>query len=56
MIRSIVDVAVLVSKATKSAEWYRDKLGFEIRSLGNGGSKVGPNAAFCGKCGAVLNR
>lgn len=32
MIRSLLKVAVVVSNATKSAEWYRDKLGFEIRS------------------------
>jgi len=32
MIQSIIDVAVVVSKAEKSAEWYRDKLGLEIRA------------------------
>jgi catechol 2,3-dioxygenase-like lactoylglutathione lyase family enzyme len=28
---SILDVAVVVSNATKSAEWYREKLGLEVR-------------------------
>ena len=32
MIQSIIDVAIVVSKAEKSADWYRDKLGLEIRS------------------------
>jgi len=32
MIQSIIDVAIVVTKAEKSAEWYRDKLGLEIRS------------------------
>ena len=32
MIQSIIDVAIVVSKAGKSAEWYRDMLGLEIRS------------------------
>jgi catechol 2,3-dioxygenase-like lactoylglutathione lyase family enzyme len=31
MIKSIIDVAVVVSDANKSAEWYRDKVGLEIR-------------------------
>ena len=31
MFKSIVDVAVVVSDANKSADWYREKLGFEIR-------------------------
>jgi catechol 2,3-dioxygenase-like lactoylglutathione lyase family enzyme len=31
MIKSIVDVAVVVSNAKNSAEWYRDKLGLEVR-------------------------
>ncbi len=32
MIKSIIDVAVVVSSGKKSAEWYKDKLGFEIRT------------------------
>ena len=32
MIKSIVDVAVVVSNASKSAEWYKEKLGLEIRA------------------------
>ncbi len=31
MIKSIMDVAVVVSDAKKSAEWYKEKLGLEIR-------------------------
>jgi len=32
MIQSIIDVAIVVSNAQRSAEWYRDKLGLELRS------------------------
>jgi predicted enzyme related to lactoylglutathione lyase len=32
MIKSIYDIAVVVSTPAKAAEWYRDKLGFEVRS------------------------
>lgn len=32
MIKSIIDMAVVVSNANKSAEWFKDKLGFEIRA------------------------
>ena len=31
MIKSIVDVAVVVSDPKKSAEWYKEKLGLEVR-------------------------
>ena len=31
MIDSILDMAVVVSNAKKSAGWYKEKLGFEIR-------------------------
>ena len=31
MLKSIVDVAVVVSNANKSAEWYSEKLGLEVR-------------------------
>ncbi|MEE9236459.1 MAG: VOC family protein [Thermoplasmata archaeon] len=30
MISKIVDVAVIVSDARKAADWYREKLGFEV--------------------------
>lgn len=30
MISKIFDVAVVVSNARKSAEWYKEKLGFEV--------------------------
>lgn len=32
MIKSIYDIAIVVSNQSKAAEWYRDKLGFDIRS------------------------
>ncbi len=32
MIKTIFDVAVVVSDPSKSAEWYKDKLGMEIRT------------------------
>jgi len=32
MIKSILDVAVVVSNSNKAVEWYKEKLGFEIRS------------------------
>jgi len=31
MIKSLADIAVVVSDPEKAAEWYRDKLGMEIR-------------------------
>ena len=31
MIKSVLDIAVVVSDAKKSAEWYKEKLGMEIR-------------------------
>jgi predicted enzyme related to lactoylglutathione lyase len=31
MIKSVFDVAVVVSNPTRAAEWYKEKLGFEIR-------------------------
>jgi predicted enzyme related to lactoylglutathione lyase len=31
MIKSIIDVAVVVSDGKKAAEWYREKLGLEVR-------------------------
>jgi len=32
MIKSIFDVAVVVSDANRSADWYQEKLGMELRS------------------------
>ena len=32
MIKSIIDMAVVVSNASKSADWYKEKLSFEIRA------------------------
>jgi len=31
LLKSILDIAVVVSNAAKSAEWYKEKLGFEVR-------------------------
>ncbi len=31
MIKGLIDVAVVVSDANKSAEWFKDKVGLEIR-------------------------
>ena len=31
MIKSIIDVAIVVSNANKSADWYKEKLGLEVR-------------------------
>jgi predicted enzyme related to lactoylglutathione lyase len=31
MLKSIIDVAVVVSNATKSSQWYKEKLGLEVR-------------------------
>ncbi len=45
MIRSIIDVAVVVSDANKSAEWYRDKLGLEIRDKEGHWVTVAPKAS-----------
>ena len=32
MIKGLFDVAVVVSNSGKAAEWYKDKLGFDVRS------------------------
>jgi catechol 2,3-dioxygenase-like lactoylglutathione lyase family enzyme len=58
MIRGIGSVAILVRDAKKSAEWYRDKLGFE--TLGVEGHTVfvkpegseAPLIHLCAKCDA----
>jgi lactoylglutathione lyase len=51
MIKSIVDVAVVVSDANKSAEWYEAKLGLEIRAKQGHWVTVAPKGAT----GAVLH-
>ena len=58
MIEGVGSVAVLVQDPKKSAEWYREKLGFEI--VGDEGHAVfvragGPEAPLihlCGRCEA----
>ena len=58
MITGFGSVAILVNDAKKSAEWYRDKLGFEI--VGAEGHSVfvkpkgahGPLLHLCAKCDA----
>ncbi len=35
MLTGVASVAVLVKDAKKSAEWYRDKLGFEVSTQGH---------------------
>ncbi len=57
MITGVGSVAVLVSDARKSAEWYRDKLGFEIVEDEGHTVFVKPRGSqfllhLCGKCGA----
>jgi catechol 2,3-dioxygenase-like lactoylglutathione lyase family enzyme len=58
MISGVGSVAVLVNDASKSAEWYRDKLGFEIvENLGHSVfvKPVGSQTILvhlCGKCHA----
>ncbi len=42
MITTIGDVAVVVSDAKKSAEWYREKLGFKVFSSEGHWVTVGP--------------
>jgi catechol 2,3-dioxygenase-like lactoylglutathione lyase family enzyme len=61
MIAGVGSVAVLVNDAKKSAEWYHDKLGFEI--VGIEGHTVfvapkgsrGPLLHLCGQCDAWEN-
>lgn len=61
MITGVGSVAILVNDAKKSAEWYRDKLGFEI--VGAEGHTVfvkpresqAPLLHLCGRCDAWEN-
>jgi len=56
MIRGVGSVAILVSDAKKSAEWYRDKLDFELVGIEGHGVFVRPAGAqepllhLCGRC------
>jgi predicted enzyme related to lactoylglutathione lyase len=45
MIKSIMDVAVVVSNAGKSAEWYKEKLGLEIRENEGHWVTLGPKGS-----------
>ena len=55
MITQVGSVAILVNDATKSAEWYHDKLGFEIVVLEGHVVFVKPKGSssllhLCGRC------
>jgi catechol 2,3-dioxygenase-like lactoylglutathione lyase family enzyme len=56
MITGVGSVAVLVNDAKKSAEWYRDKLGFEIVEKGGHAVFVRPRGSafplihLCERC------
>jgi len=57
VIKEVGSVAVLVSDAKRSAEWYRDKLGFEIVGMEGHTVFVRPKGSrfllhLCGKCDA----
>ncbi len=58
MITGLGSVAVLVQDARKSAEWYRDKLGFEIVGIEGHTVFVKPKGSqapllhLCGQCDA----
>jgi catechol 2,3-dioxygenase-like lactoylglutathione lyase family enzyme len=45
MIKSVIDVAVVVSNAKNSAEWFKDKLGFEVRDTEGHWVTVAPKGA-----------
>ena len=55
MLTKVTSVAVLVTNAEKSAEWYRDKLGFEVVSMQGHWVAVKPKDSstilhLCAKC------
>jgi catechol 2,3-dioxygenase-like lactoylglutathione lyase family enzyme len=58
MITGVGSVSILVSNAKKSAEWYRDKLGFEIVAAQGHSVFVKPRNSqtpllhLCGQCDA----
>ena len=45
MIKSIMDVAVVVSDGKKSAQWYKEKLGLEVRDGEGHWITVGPKGS-----------
>ena len=56
MITQIGSVAILVNDARRSAEWYRDKLGFEIVGMEGHAVFVKPKGSpslihLCERCG-----
>ena len=61
MITGLGSVAILVNDPKKSAEWYHDKLGFEIVGIEGHGVFVRPNGTqdlllhLCGKCDSWEN-
>lgn len=56
MLTGVGSVAILVNDARKSAEWYRDKLGFEILGIEGHAVFVRPRGSgfpllhLCGRC------
>jgi catechol 2,3-dioxygenase-like lactoylglutathione lyase family enzyme len=60
MITGVGSVAILVNDARKSAEWYHDKLGFEIVGIEGHTVFVKPKGSgtllhLCGRCDAWEN-
>jgi len=61
MITGVGSVAILVNDAKKSAEWYRDKLGFEIVGIEGHTVFVMPKGSqalllhLCGRCDSWEN-
>lgn len=61
MISGVGSVAILVNDAKKSAEWYREKLGFEIVGIEGHTVFVKPKGSqslllhLCGRCDAWEN-
>jgi len=55
MFREVASVAVLVNDAKKAAEWYQEKLGFEVDSMRGHWVAVKPTGSktilhLCAKC------
>jgi len=54
MLKRVVSAAVLVWDAKKAAEWYRDKLGFEVSEQGHWVEVKPPGSTFvlhlCANC------
>jgi catechol 2,3-dioxygenase-like lactoylglutathione lyase family enzyme len=60
MITGVGSVAILVHDAKKSAEWYRDKLGFEVVGIEGHTVFVRPKGSafllhLCGRCNSWEN-